>query len=265
MKYLRLYIVLVIFIVSQQMHAKSLLSKDETKCVTAIRKQYPKMATISDIREEGRNPSEMFGLSSEIVFIKKQNPWGIAFSRGSGDCAAGCIFNENYFYTCDKKTGHIEAIDESIVTKSKAENIQFWAIPRRFPSIAFANLKSLVEAAHSEKWWIRDHALYVLSQTLDSKQTSISFSEDSNSHLKTLQQEAQSQKASVLGEIEKLTHDSDKDISRQAKSCVKYLKNLETIDKLTYLEGEKKDDCKPYKLGCKPKFIYSLERTNCFK
>ncbi len=257
--------VVVLVLISQQIHAKSLLSKDETKCVAAIRKQFPKMVTISDIREEGHKPSEMFGLSSEIVFIKKQNPWGIVFSRGSGDCAAGCIFNENYFYTCDKKTGNNVAIDEAIVAKSKAENVQFWAIPRRFPSIAFANLKSLIEAAHSKKWWLREHALFVLAQTLDTKQTSISFSEDSNSHLKALQQEAQPQKGMVLSEIQKLTRDSDREISSQAKSCFKYLKNLESIDKLTYLESEKKDDCKPYKLGCKPKFIYSVERTNCFR
>ena len=265
MKYMQLLIFLVFYFIFPHLQAKSLLTKDEAKCVASIRNKYPKMKTILDIRESGQSPNEVFGLSSEIKFIKKQNPWGVAFSRGSGDCAAGCIFNENYFYTCDKKTGQIQAINEAVISKSQAEHIQFWSTPRRFPSIAFADLKALLNAAHSEKWWVRTHALFVLSQTLDSNQTSISFGEDSNSHFKTLQKEAQAHKNTVFTMIESLTHDADKAISGQAKSCVKYLKNLNTIDKLSYLKGEEKDDCKPYKLGCKPKFIYSIERTNCFR
>ena len=68
------------------------LAREIDRVLSRIRETYPTMADLT-VRQNG------FGDGSDIDAVKSQGIWHVAVRRAWGDCPAGCIFQEIFFFT----------------------------------------------------------------------------------------------------------------------------------------------------------------------
>ncbi len=102
------------------------------------------------------------GDGNNIEAFKKNSTWHFAFSKGWGDCPAGCIFRLYWYVTVSAD------LSATLVAEWERDYsqplIHLWNIPPRYPATVFRSLEDLLGSCHAPEWWVRRHAVEVVGR-----------------------------------------------------------------------------------------------------
>jgi hypothetical protein len=105
------------------------------------------------------------GDGSFIQLIAKGTRDHLIFSRGDGDCPAGCIERDYYYVTHDKPSDRLVKEKQILHTdtlRGSPHRVFLWDFPTRHSFMPYPTVDSLLAATKSPEWWLRQHALDVL-------------------------------------------------------------------------------------------------------
>lgn len=105
------------------------------------------------------------GDGSFIRLIAKKSREHLIFSRGSGDCPAGCIERDYYYVTHDQPTDRLTKEEQILHTdtlRGPPHRVFLWDFPTRRSFMPYPTVDSLLAATKSPDWWMRQHALDVM-------------------------------------------------------------------------------------------------------
>lgn len=97
-----------------------------------------------------------------VEIVKKGGTWDLAFSRGLGDCPAGCTYR--YYWYVGVDSAGATFVGEGGTDHSKAI-IYRWNFPPSYDPTYFSSLTSLLDQAqHAGDWWVRQFAVESLGR-----------------------------------------------------------------------------------------------------
>ena len=153
-------------------------------------------------------PNGYVGDGNNIETVYKNGEWGIAFSRGFGDCPAGCI-SRYYWYVSVKDS--IADFVEDVERDYRDTKIYRWHIPNQVKLNAYSSIQEIIDAAKNEKiWWLRKHAVRSLGGIFKY------LPSNSEPKLFQMQNEANSRKQEIYNLLRSLVNDPDEDIYSSA-------------------------------------------------
>ena len=97
---------------------------NEEEAIYLVKSNYPEVKNI-EISEGA------FGSSSDIKTKKEDTLWKITFNQGSGDCTAGCLNNQYWYFTVDNlktvvKVGEYKRVFDSKTNSYVETGVPIW-------------------------------------------------------------------------------------------------------------------------------------------
>ena len=107
------------------------------------------------------------GDGSWIKLLRKGDRYLFIFSRGGGDCPAGCT-ERDYYYVAYDSRDRSAALEHQLLNDTKqSEPIFPWNVPQtRYAFDMYPTVDSLYAGLHAHPWWYRSHAVYALALLL---------------------------------------------------------------------------------------------------
>ena len=100
--------------------------------------------------------------------IDKGRKLAFIFSRGGGDCPAGCTTWDHYYVVYDTVDNSVVVEHENLDTARDTSTISYWDYPTRYSINPYPTLDSLYAGLRDSHWWYREHAVQVLAMLLGS-------------------------------------------------------------------------------------------------
>jgi hypothetical protein len=88
------------------------------------------------------------------------------FIAGSGDCPAGCIRHDYFYFTLDTVTKTITSNGRLLNDEFRSDRIPLWDVPSHSSVDMYHTLDDVFAGAKSPDWWIRHHAAYALDKLI---------------------------------------------------------------------------------------------------
>ncbi len=97
------------------------------------------------------------GDGDDIQLVRLDSVWNFIFSKGWGDCWAGCIDHHYWYIEVMGEVGNLVLDTE----RSFTEPILYhWNVPPRYAVAMFAGADTLISAiTKAPAWWVRRHAI----------------------------------------------------------------------------------------------------------
>ncbi|MFA5833813.1 MAG: T9SS type A sorting domain-containing protein [Bacteroidota bacterium] len=169
-------------------------------------------------------PNGYGGDANNIEYFRKNNIDHFAFSYGSGDCPAGCIYRYYWYVTVSGTGSARNALLEEGGARSGVK-IYRWNIPPRYAMTMFPNLDSILTAIqYAPEWWVRKHAIEGSWRFF--VRSSPWVGEDLIKRWDTLKFQIQSRKNDILNVLKTAQNDVDPDVRASAEFAVNTLKVL---------------------------------------
>ena len=100
--------------------------------------------------------------------IDKGRKLDFIFSRGGGDCPAGCTTWDHYYVVFDTVDHSVALEHENTDTARDTSTISYWDYPTRYSINPYPTIDSLYAGLRDSHWWYRAHAVPVLAMLLGS-------------------------------------------------------------------------------------------------
>ncbi len=161
---------------------------------------------------------------NDIEYFRKNGVDHFIFSRGWGDCPAGCGMHHYWYVTV--------MMDQPVPTAALLEDrlqsgpvIYRWNIPGRFAMTMFPSVDSILSAVrfHPE-WWVRKHAIEGIRRFF--KHNDPWVGEDRTALWHTLQSHIRLRKEEVLSVLRSARTDNDIEVRSSAETAVTELSGL---------------------------------------
>lgn len=190
------------------------------------------------------------GDSSDTYLLRKNNRYHVVYKSGSGDCPAGCI-NEDYFYfllnEAASEVVFLEARGPTITTlfnlpEPPIGKIPLWNIPESYSVRAYSSAEEIFEkAGSSPDWWARRHAVEVMGKLLriDDPTSGSDYDDWPGSDRSTydrLRDETRARRNEGMAILEAAKSDMDADVMRSSEDWLKKLTTCVILggDKLVF-------------------------------
>ena len=107
------------------------------------------------------------GDGSWIKLLRKGDRYLFIFSRGGGDCPAGCTERDYYYVAYDSRDRSVALEHEVLNDTKRSEPIFPWDVPQtRYAFDMYPTVDSLYAGLHARPWWYRSHAVHALALLL---------------------------------------------------------------------------------------------------
>ncbi len=172
-------------------------------------------------------PNGYSGDGDDIEYFRKEDIDHFVFSKGWGDCPAGCI-DRLYRYVTVKQeiAGRNAKLEESKMRGGSY--IYRWNIPAYYSMTMFPNVDSILSTIqNASEWWVRRHVIegtwrfYVHSFPW--------FGEDLNTKWNTLKNELMNRRSEVISALEYAKSDSDLDVRISADTALRRISIVTSI------------------------------------
>lgn len=156
------------------------------------------------------------GDGDNIECFKKNNLWHLAFSRGWGDCPAGCI-DRYYWYVTVDENRLAQLVDERERDFSNPY-IYLWNIPPRYAATVFSDADEILYTARSaSEWWIRRHAIEAIGRFFTYEYPWVGEDLDNSTLFESIRNDLLSNKREVIEVLIQLLNDPDPDVKASAQ------------------------------------------------
>ncbi|MBL7067905.1 MAG: T9SS type A sorting domain-containing protein [Candidatus Marinimicrobia bacterium] len=180
-----------------------------------------KMSLLSNIYEAipgviYAEPNGYIGDGDNIECFKKNNIWHLIFSRGFGDCPAGCIYRYYWYVTVDENL-IVQLIDER-ERDFRVPYIYLWNIPPRYAATVFSGTDEILSTAQSaSEWWIRRHAIEAIGRLFINEYPWVGEDLDNSALFESIRNGIVSNKQEVIEVLIQLLNDPDPDVRTSAQ------------------------------------------------
>jgi len=166
------------------------------------------------------SPNGNLGDGNNIQYFKKNGILHYAFSRGWGDCPAGCIHRYYWYVTvCLSDTGSLVCLEEEKYCDLSVPYIYRWNIPKRYAMTMFESVDSILQTvAHAPDWWVRRHAIEGTWRFFTNSTPWVG--EDIGDRWSELQSELQNQVPAIISTLQAAVNDPDPDVSASAQHAL---------------------------------------------
>jgi hypothetical protein len=128
----------------------------------AVKEAYNRVPQV----EIAMNEMEL-GDGSWIELLRKGDRYLFIFSRGGGDCPAGCTERDYYYVAYDSRDRSAALEHEVLNDTKRTEAIFPWDIPQtRYAFDMYPTVDSLYAGLRARPWWYRSHAIGALALLL---------------------------------------------------------------------------------------------------
>lgn len=176
------------------------------------------------------SPPFYFGGSGYKIFLlRKPNADLFVFSRGYGDCDAGCTTHD-YFHVAIEPVGSRPVLERTSlqVPLGPAEVVSHWDVPNFSGVQAYPDADSLLRALAAPEWWFRKHAVGAVAELLGPATGPQTFwPERRPGHFADLKRKVQERRARVLRMLVPLLADADPDVAALTLATLRSLTGQE--------------------------------------
>lgn len=171
-------------------------------------------------------PNWYMGDGDRIQYFKKDNVQHFVFSRGWGDCPAGCISRFNWYVSVIRSdTGRIGQLEDQVLLNNPVPYFYRWNIPSTYSMTMFSSAVSIIDTINSaQDWWIRRHAIEGAWRFYF--RNSPWSSQDNNSQWYLLRDEIRASRSEVVQALNQALHDADLDVRASAQHALDTLMTL---------------------------------------
>jgi hypothetical protein len=175
------------------------------------------------------------GDGDNIEYFKKDGILHFAFSRGWGDCWAGCIHRYYWYVSVDLSDSNgVVQLEEEKYRDLVEPYIYRWNIPDFYAMSMFENADSILQAiADAPEWWVRRHAI---EGTWRFFVNDSPWVHEDNEQWNVLQDELKNRVADVHAALQAAVNDPDPDVAASA---------LYALTQITPLSAEEVTDQRP--------------------
>ncbi|MBI4535008.1 MAG: hypothetical protein HY708_01930, partial [Ignavibacteriae bacterium] len=165
-------------------------------------------------------PNYYGGDGNRIEFFEKYNIMHFSFSRGWGDCPAGCIYRFYWYVTVTPSDTVLQAsLEEKWLRDLTTPRVTRWNNPPRYAMTFFPNVDSIfIMASQHHLWWYRRHAIEGTWRFF--VWTYPWVGEDLNAHWYELRAELLSRHPEVIGMLNAARRDPDPDVRISADTAL---------------------------------------------
>jgi hypothetical protein len=177
-------------------------------------------------------PNGYTGDGDNIQAFKKDEMWHFVFSKGWGDCRAGCI-DRYYWYVTVSHDLSARLVAEWQQDFS-SPRIHLWNIPPRYAATVFKSTEELLLAVGAPEWWVRRHALEVIGRLFAYPNPSVGEDLANPLLFAQLRQGVRQRREEVISLVRGCFGDPDEDVRASARLALTRVLGLEGGDLACY-------------------------------
>lgn len=177
-------------------------------------------------------PNGYAGDGDNIQAFKKNEVWHFVFSKGWGDCPAGCI-DRYYWYVTVSPDLSARLVAEWRQDFS-APRIHLWNVPPGYAATVFRSTEELFLAVGAPEWWVRRHALEVIGRLFACASPWVGEDMSNPLLFAELRQGVRQRRSEVISLVRYCLSDPDEDVRTSARQALTRVLGLEGGDLACY-------------------------------
>lgn len=175
-------------------------------------------------------PNFVMGDGDRIIYFHKNDKDHFVFSKGWGDCPAGCI-SRYYWYV------EVEDTSARKLAENPRENTHSrfytWNFPDIFSMTHFNSAEAIIDSIQfSDRWWIQRHSIegswrfFIYGSPV--------YYADENAGWPSLQKSIKSKAHKLLDVLEQAKLNSDQDVAASAEYAIQQIRSVTSLNESIY-------------------------------
>lgn len=177
-------------------------------------------ARLPDVSYAG--PDLWVGDGDWATHFRRSDGWYFVFSKGWGDCPAGCT-ERNYVYIMyDPDRGRARQVAVLETGEATPSALRLWDIPTSYSADIYESWGDLRNAMEDDRWWARLHAVRVLGYILRPPgEPWRGAAEQSREHFATLEASILARRQDAMLWLARRIGDDDEAVRRNALASLR--------------------------------------------